>query len=63
MVTEAGFGADLGAEKYFDIVCRDAGLRPAATVIVATVWSMKYHGASPSLTSPRPTWRRCAAGW
>lgn len=44
VVTEAGFGADLGAEKYFDIVCRDAGLRPACAVVVTTVRAMKYHG-------------------
>ena len=44
VVTEAGFGADLGAEKFFDIKCRIAGLRPAATVIVATVRALKMHG-------------------
>jgi formate--tetrahydrofolate ligase len=44
VVTEAGFGADLGAEKFVDIKCRKSGLRPAATVIVATVRAMKYHG-------------------
>jgi formate--tetrahydrofolate ligase len=44
VVTEAGFGADLGAEKFFDIKCRKAGLRPAATVIVATVRALKMHG-------------------
>jgi formate--tetrahydrofolate ligase len=43
-VTEAGFGADLGAEKFFDIKCRKAGLEPAATVIVATVRALKMHG-------------------
>jgi formate--tetrahydrofolate ligase len=43
-VTEAGFGADLGAEKFIDIKCRVAGLRPAAAVIVATVRALKYHG-------------------
>jgi len=44
VVTEAGFGADLGAEKFFDIKCRKAGLTPAATVIVATVRALKMHG-------------------
>jgi formate--tetrahydrofolate ligase len=43
-VTEAGFGADLGAEKFIDIKCRVAGLRPAAAVVVATVRALKYHG-------------------
>jgi formate--tetrahydrofolate ligase len=44
VVTEAGFGADLGAEKFFDIKCRKAGLTPAATVLVATVRALKMHG-------------------
>ena len=44
VVTEAGFGADLGAEKFIDIKCRKAGLKPAATVVVATVRALKYHG-------------------
>ncbi len=44
VVTEAGFGADLGAEKFFDIKCRAAGLKPSAAVIVATVRAMRYHG-------------------
>jgi formate--tetrahydrofolate ligase len=44
VVTEAGFGADLGAEKFFDIKCRAAGLKPAAAVIVATVRALKMHG-------------------
>ena len=46
VVTEAGFGADLGAEKFFDIKCRKAGLNPAATVIVATVRALKMHGGA-----------------
>jgi formate--tetrahydrofolate ligase len=46
VVTEAGFGADLGAEKFFDIKCRKAGLSPAATVIVATVRALKMHGGA-----------------
>jgi formate--tetrahydrofolate ligase len=44
VVTEAGFGADLGAEKFLDIKCRKSGLRPSAAVIVATIRAMKYHG-------------------
>lgn len=44
VVTEAGFGADLGAEKFFDIKCRKAGLKPRAAVIVATIRALKYHG-------------------
>jgi formate--tetrahydrofolate ligase len=44
VVTEAGFGADLGAEKFLDIKCRKSGLRPNAAVIVATVRALKYHG-------------------
>ncbi|TNE57888.1 MAG: formate--tetrahydrofolate ligase [Alphaproteobacteria bacterium] len=44
VVTEAGFGADLGAEKFFDIKCRKAGLKPDAAVIVATVRALKMHG-------------------
>lgn len=43
-ITEAGFGADLGAEKFFDIKCRAAGLRPSAVVVVATVRALKMHG-------------------
>ena len=46
VVTEAGFGADLGAEKFFDIKCRKAGLTPAVTVIVATVRALKMHGGA-----------------
>jgi formate--tetrahydrofolate ligase len=44
VVTEAGFGADLGAEKFFDIKCRKAGLKPACVVIVATIRALKMHG-------------------
>ena len=44
VVTEAGFGADLGAEKFIDIKCRKSGLRPACAVVVATVRALKYHG-------------------
>ena len=45
-VTEAGFGADLGAEKFFDIKCRMSGLRPSAVVVVATVRALKHHGGA-----------------
>ena len=53
-ITEAGFGADLGAEKFFDIKCRYAGLKPDAAVIVATVRALKMHGGVPKteLTTP-----------
>ncbi len=44
VVTEAGFGADLGAEKFFDIKCRQSGLRPDAVVLVATIRALKHHG-------------------
>ncbi len=44
VVTEAGFGADLGGEKFIDIKCRKAGLKPSASVIVATIRALKYHG-------------------
>ena len=44
VVTEAGFGADLGAEKFIDIKCRMAGLKPAAVVLVATIRALKMHG-------------------
>ena len=43
-ITEAGFGADLGAEKFIDIKCRMAGLKPSAVVVVATVRALKHHG-------------------
>ena len=46
VVTEAGFGADLGAEKFIDIKCRKSGLRPSACVLVATVRAIKYHGGA-----------------
>ena len=46
-ITEAGFGADLGAEKFLDIKCRMAGLKPDAVVIVATVRALKYNGGVP----------------
>ena len=53
-VTEAGFGADLGAEKFFNIKCRKAGIRPDAVVIVATVRALKMHGGVPIKELTRP---------
>ncbi len=54
VITEAGFGADLGAEKFFDIKCRKAGLTPSCVVLVATVRALKYNGgvAKTDLTTP-----------
>jgi formate--tetrahydrofolate ligase len=48
VLTESGFGSDMGMEKLFDIVCRVGGLRPSATVLVATVKALKHHGGDPS---------------
>lgn len=53
-ITEAGFGADLGAEKFFDIKCRYAGLKPDAAVIVATVRALKMHGGIPKTELKTP---------
>ncbi len=47
VITEAGFGADLGAEKFLDIKCRNAGIKPDAVVCVATIKALKYHGGMP----------------
>ncbi|SDA82271.1 Formate-tetrahydrofolate ligase [Algoriphagus alkaliphilus] len=47
VVTEAGFGSDLGAEKFFNIKCREAGISPKAVVLVATIRALKYHGGKP----------------
>jgi formate--tetrahydrofolate ligase len=57
VVTEAGFGSDLGAEKFFDIKCASAGLKPKAMVLVATIRALKYHGGADlkELTTPNPT--------
>ena len=54
VVTEAGFGADLGAEKFFDIKCRKAGLKPDAVVLVATVRALKYNGGVPKTELAEP---------
>lgn len=53
-ITEAGFGADLGAEKFFNIKCRKAGLQPDLTVIVATAQSLKLHGGAPESAIKEP---------
>lgn len=53
-VTEAGFGADLGAEKFLDIKCRYAGLTPAAVVVVATIRALKMHGGLPKTELATP---------
>lgn len=54
VVTEAGFGFDLGAEKFFDIKCRSAGLSPGAVVLVATVRALKYHGGADPASLSEP---------
>lgn len=56
VVTEAGFGSDLGAEKFYDIKCQSAGLKPRASVLVATIRALKYHGGADlkSLKEPNP---------
>jgi formate--tetrahydrofolate ligase len=54
VVTEAGFGADMGAEKFFDIKCRASGLRPDAAVIVATVRALKMHGGVGKIVAGKP---------
>ena len=54
VITEAGFGADLGAEKFFDIKCRLAGLKPDAVVLVATIKALKYNGGVPKTEVTQP---------
>ncbi|KAJ3312622.1 hypothetical protein HDU93_004967, partial [Gonapodya sp. JEL0774] len=54
VVTEAGFGADMGAEKFFDIKCRASGLIPDAAVLVATVRALKMHGGGPDVVAGKP---------
>lgn len=54
VITEAGFGADLGAEKFFNIKCRKSGLRPKLTVIVVTVQGLKMHGGTPEQDIKKP---------
>lgn len=62
VVTEAGFGADLGAEKFFDIKCQSAGLNPNAVVLVATVRALKYHGGAGLDTLKEPNAAAVEAG-
>jgi len=63
VVTEAGFGADLGAEKFFDIKCRFAGLNPEACVVVATVRALKMHGGADKKQLTTPNAKQVAAGF
>ncbi len=62
VVTEAGFGADLGAEKFFDIKCRQAGLTPAAVVLVATVRALKMNGGVAKADLARPDYEAVRRG-
>lgn len=55
VVTEAGFASDLGAEKFFNVVCRQAGFSPQAVVLVATVRALRFHGGATDYASPNPT--------
>ena len=61
-VTEAGFGFDLGAEKFLDIKCRAAGLSPNAVVLVATIRALKYHGGKPLADLKQPDLKALEAG-
>lgn len=54
VVTEAGFATELGMEKYFNLVCRQTGLRPAAVVLLATVRALRFHGGAASYSEPNP---------
>jgi formate--tetrahydrofolate ligase len=58
VVTESGFGSECGAEKLFDIKCRVAGLRPAASVIVCSIRALKYHGGAAVLVRDPASWQR-----
>lgn len=62
VITEAGFGADLGAEKFYDIKCRKAGLQPALTVLVATAQGLKMHGGVPLDQMAKPNLEGLRAG-
>ena len=62
VVTEAGFGADLGAEKFFDITCRESGLHPDAAVMVATIKALKYNGGVPKTEVTIPNLEALKAG-
>ncbi|WRS26601.1 formate--tetrahydrofolate ligase [Oscillospiraceae bacterium MB08-C2-2] len=61
-VTEAGFGSDLGAEKFLDIKCRCGGLTPSAVVVVATARALKYNGGVPAKETPQPNLEALKAG-
>lgn len=63
VVTEAGFGADLGAEKFLDIKCVSAGLKPEAVVVVATIRALRHHGGSPAAEYNTPSIERVSAGF
>lgn len=63
VVTEAGFGSDLGAEKFLDIKCRLNGLCPDAVVLVATIRALKWHGGLGKDEWTQPDWRALEAGW
>src|SRR6202023_3770596 len=54
LVTEAGFGADMGAERFFNIKCRNSGLRPDAAVVVATVRALKAHSGKYKIVAGKP---------
>ncbi|MBD3639144.1 MAG: formate--tetrahydrofolate ligase [Crocinitomicaceae bacterium] len=62
VVTEAGFGADLGAEKFLDIKCVSGGLKPKATVLVATIRALRHHGGAPKEEYNTPSAERVALG-
>ena len=62
VVTEAGFGADLGAEKFYDITCRKSGLQPALTILVATTQGLKMHGGVPVEEIKQPNLQGLAHG-
>ncbi len=62
VITEAGFGADLGAEKFFDIKCRTAGFKPDAVVLVATVRALKYNGGIPAAELSKENMEALKAG-
>lgn len=63
VVTEAGFGADLGAEKFFHLKCRAAGLKPAAVVVVATIRALRYHGGAAMDELNTPSLERVQTGF
>lgn len=54
VVTEAGFGADIGMEKFFNIKCRYSGLTPQCAVVVATIRALKMHGGGPQVVAGKP---------